>query len=833
MKTILAVDGNSVINRAYFGVRPLTNSKGQRTEAIYGMLNIILAQVEKYQPTSVQVAFDLHAPTFRHKMFDAYKAGRHGMDEELRAQLAPAKDILSALGYGVLSLEGYEADDILGTISKKAGEEGAHCYILTGDRDSLQLIDEHTDVLLISKGETVLYDEELFKEKYGITPRQFVDAKALMGDQSDNIPGVAGVGEKTALPLIAAFGDLDSLYARLEDPSIKAGVRKKLTDFKDSAYLSRDLARIFRDVPLPIVFEETRQQAGLYDLLAAYEFSSFIKRLGVSPAEKEKKEAPAAEYQPVSKEELLALKGVMASTLREDALLVATSDNRTLLYPQPERDTLAAFFGDTGRQIAVFDSKSLYNRLFALSVDGFTAADDPMLAAYVHSSIDGDYGFSALAPRYLGLQAEREEPHLVLALCKRLEELLKEQGEERLYKEIELPLSLVLARCEAAGFLLDKEGISAFSDYLAGCIAAAEEEIYGLAGEKFNINSPKQLSEILFERLGLPVLKKTKSGYSTNAEVLEKLRPYHPIIDGILEYRQLSKLRSTYTEGLLKVAGADGRVHTCFTQTVTATGRLSSIEPNLQNIPVRTDLGRELRRFFIAPEGRVLIDADYSQIELRLLAHVSGDESMIAAFRGGTDVHTVTASEVFHTPIDKVTSLQRKNAKAVNFGIVYGISAFSLADDIKVSRKEADDYIKRYFATYKGIEKYLLDTVEQAKKEGFVTTMLGRKRYIPELTSGKGMLKKFGERVAMNSPIQGSAADIIKIAMIRVDRALSEAGLDARLILQVHDELIVEADAKDAQRAAEILKREMEEAVRLSVPLTVELNVGQSWFDCK
>ncbi len=858
MKTILAVDGNSIINRAYFGVRPLTNRKGQRTEAIYGMLNIILSQVERVKPTCVQVAFDLHAPTFRHKMYGEYKAGRRGMDEELRAQMEPAKQLLGALGYEVLSLQGYEADDILGTISKGAGEEDAFCYILTGDRDSLQLINEHTGVLLVSKGETILYDSARFEEKYGIKPDQFVDAKALMGDQSDNIPGVPGVGEKTALPLIAKFGSLDGVYEQLEDPAIKAGVRKKLTDFKNSAYLSRDLARICKEVPISLSFKPQSPLPELFDLLAELEFSSFIKRLGVvketptientAPSAQNIKETENTEnahealtpsylddtpYKETEKATVLAQTGRMAAVLEPDALLVCTEENLRFRLASPEKETLKAFFESKERQIALYDCKSVYARLYTLGIEDFEASDDPMLAAYVRSSIEGDYSFGALMLRYLGSTEKAPAPHLILALCQKINGELKNNGEQTLYREIELPLGKVLAGCERAGFLLDKEGISAFSRYLEGCISSLEEQVYELAGEKFNINSPKQLSSVLFERLCLPVIKKTKSGYSTDAEVLEKLRPYHPIINAILEYRQLAKLHSTYTVGLLKVAGEDGRVHTCFTQTVTATGRLSSIEPNLQNIPVRTELGRELRRFFITDEEKVLIDADYSQIELRLLAHVSKDEAMIKAFHSGVDIHTVTASQVFGVPVENVSSDERKKAKAVNFGIVYGISAFSLADDIKVSRKEADEYIKGYFATYPGIKSYLEKTVALAKEQGYVTTMFGRKRAIPELTSGKGMLKKFGERVAMNSPIQGSAADIIKIAMVRVDRALKSEGLDARLILQVHDELIVEANRHDAPRAAEILKREMENAAVLRVPLTVELNIGESWYECK
>ena len=832
---ILVVDGNSIINRAYFGVRPLTNPKGQRTEAIYGMTNIILAQTEKYAFDCVFVAFDLPAPTFRHKMYEGYKGNRKGMEEELFCQMAPAKELLKALGYRILEKEGYEADDLLGTVSRLTEERGGECFILTGDGDSLQLISDKTKVLLVTKGETVCYDEEKFKEKYGILPTQFVDAKALMGDSSDCIPGVPGIGEKTALPLIARFGSLEGVYAHLEDSFIKAGVRTKLSEFRESANLSKTLSEICRQVPIAPDFSEEKQSGGLYDLLKELGFSSLIARLHVQPEELLPKEAPKADYTEASLAVLQEERGEVAVVLGEDCLYIS-SQKGNFRIPDPTPAELGFFFSPE-RSAVVQDCKSFYRWLALRGITDFEAKDDPMLMAYVLSSTDNDYRLSALVGKYLEKQLPAGEPgaSCLCALRDVLEKRLKEQGSLHLYQDLELPTAGVLARCEEAGFLVDKKGIADFGNTLLLQMQSEEEEIYRLAGKKLNLNSPKQLGTLLFEELKLtaPGIRKTKSGYSTNAETLEKLRGTDPIISLILDYRQLSKLRSTYTEGLLKVADEKGRVHTTFTQTVTATGRLSSVEPNLQNIPVRTELGRELRRFFVAPQGKKLIDADYSQIELRLLACISGDQNMINAFQNGVDIHTVTASQVFGVPPEAVTPEMRKSAKAVNFGIVYGISAFSLSEDLGVTRAEADDYIKSYFRTYPGIERYLSETVERAKREGYVTTLSGRRRSIPELTSGKGMLKKFGERVAMNSPIQGTAADIIKKAMIRVDRALQKAALDARLILQVHDELIVECSEKDVSAAAEILRREMEGVMQLAVPLTVELNIGDSWYECK
>ena len=799
------------------------------------MTNIILAQTEKYAFDCVFVAFDLPAPTFRHKMYEGYKGNRKGMEEELFCQMAPAKELLKALGYRILEKEGYEADDLLGTVSRLTEERGGECFILTGDRDSLQLISDKTKVLLVTKGETVCYDEEKFKEKYGILPTQFVDAKALMGDSSDCIPGVPGIGEKTALPLIARFGSLEGVYAHLEDSFIKAGVRTKLSEFRESANLSKTLSEICRQVPIAPDFSEEKQSGGLYDLLKELGFSSLIARLHVQPEELLPKEAPKADYTEASLAVLQEERGEVAVVLGEDCLYIS-SQKGNFRIPDPTPAELGFFFSPE-RSAVVQDCKSFYRWLALRGITDFEAKDDPMLMAYVLSSTDNDYRLSALVGKYLEKQLPAGEPgaSCLCALRDVLEKRLKEQGSLHLYQDLELPTAGVLARCEEAGFLVDKKGIADFGNTLLLQMQSEEEEIYRLAGKKLNLNSPKQLGTLLFEELKLtaPGIRKTKSGYSTNAETLEKLRGTDPIISLILDYRQLSKLRSTYTEGLLKVADEKGRVHTTFTQTVTATGRLSSVEPNLQNIPVRTELGRELRRFFVAPQGKKLIDADYSQIELRLLACISGDQNMINAFQNGVDIHTVTASQVFGVPPEAVTPEMRKSAKAVNFGIVYGISAFSLSEDLGVTRAEADDYIKSYFRTYPGIERYLSETVERAKREGYVTTLSGRRRSIPELTSGKGMLKKFGERVAMNSPIQGTAADIIKKAMIRVDRALQKAALDARLILQVHDELIVECSEKDVSAAAEILRREMEGVMQLAVPLTVELNIGDSWYECK
>ncbi|MBE6637912.1 MAG: DNA polymerase I [Ruminococcaceae bacterium] len=841
MKTLLVVDGNSIINRAFYGVKPLTNKNGQQTGAVFGMLNIILSHMERLMPDYAAVAFDMRHPTFRHAMYDGYKGNRKGMPEELASQLPYARRALAGLGFTLLEKETYEADDILGTLARMSEESGdCRCYLLTGDKDSLQLISDTTSVLLAGNSETVLYDKAKFFEKYGIDSDIFVDLKALMGDTSDCIPGVPGVGEKTALKLLMEYGSLDEIFAHKEDSSLKPALKNKLAEGEKLAYLSKDLAKICREVPLDIPLTELRcrgnDPAILLPLFTELEFSSFIKRLSLDQVRESEKTEKQSEFpcETLSEGALLAL-----PTDREYAAVMSENslelfDGKSLYSCSFSQLSDIVGFFDKNRKIVLFDSKLLWRALLAQGLTDLPLAEDCSLAAYVLNASEGDYTFSRLNLAYLGKSEETENAQSVWHLWQALLAKLESENVLTLYKEVELPLSYTLARMEHTGFRVDREGLEAYSKQLAKMSEEYAASIYQLADGEFNINSPKQLGEVLFEKLGLPALKKTKSGYSTNAEVLEKLRPYHPIIPLIFEYRKVTKLRSTYTEGLLRVADTDGVVHTCFRQTGTATGRLSSSEPNLQNIPIRTEMGHELRRYFLpSAPGRVLVDADYSQIELRILAHMAKEETMLEAFRLGVDIHTVTASQVFGCMPELVTTEMRKRAKAVNFGIIYGISDFSLAGDIGVSKQQAGQYIKSYFATYPGIRAFMDGTVAQAKECGYTETMLGRRRYIPELASGKAMLRAFGERVAMNSPIQGSAADIIKLAMLRTEKALQEAKLDAKLILQVHDELVVDASAKDAEQVAEILKREMESALQLSVPLTVELSIGSNWYENK
>ncbi|MBO5275029.1 MAG: DNA polymerase I [Clostridia bacterium] len=857
MKKLLIIDGNSILNRAYFGIRPLTNKDGLHTHAVYGMTNILLRHLEASHPDYAAVAFDLPAPTFRHKTYEGYKSNRHGMPEELAEQLPYAKECCAHLGFTVLAREGWEADDILGTYARMAKEEGIECAILTGDRDSLQLIDDTTHVLLATTGETVTMDRAAFTAKYGIPPEDFVDVKALMGDSSDCIPGVAGIGEKTALKLIAAHHTLEGVYDNLNSPDITKSVRSKLEAGKDSAYLSRDLARIRTDAPVPPLSEITYtgfDQSSLLNLFTKLEFSALIKRLDLtadtsSPAAEEspanQSAAPEISILEVTPDALTdSLKGsrIAIQYEIEDSILTLTaSDGSSICIATAEKSAFAPFFTACGSRILTDDSKALYALCDEIGVPLPLVGDDLTLAAYVRDPADNSYALDKLSLSLLGKAAapdsDAEKLPLMLNLMDALDAELKEQNAYDLYRNIELPLARVLRDMEREGFHVDLDGIKAFGEQLAVMIAQLEEEIYDLAGCTFNINSPKQLGEILFVKLAFPGFKKTKTGYSTSAEILEKLAPYHPIIRKILDYRQYSKLKSTYTDGLIKVADEKGVIHSSFNQTITATGRLSSTEPNLQNIPVRTELGIEMRRFFIAgnattsAESRVLVDADYSQIELRLLAHISGDPTMIEAFKRGDDIHTITASQVFDVPIEEVTSELRKRAKAVNFGIVYGIGDFSLAQDIKVTKAEAARYIESYLAKYPKVAAYLHDVVADAKRDGYVTTLFGRRRYIPELSSGKKQLAAFGERVAMNSPIQGTAADIIKLAMINVARALREANLDAKLILQVHDELILDSAASCAAEAASILRREMENVIALSLPLTVDVQIAPTWYD--
>ncbi len=838
-KKLLAVDGNSILNRAFYGIRPLTTKDGFFTNALYGMVTMLGRQVDKLSPDCCAIAFDLKAPTFRHRMYDAYKAGRRAMPEELAMQLPVAKELARALGFTVLEAEGYEADDILGTLAQMCSEADCCAYLMTGDRDALQLIGPDVKVLLATNSDTVEMDENAFFEKYGVRAEQFVDVKALMGDSSDNIPGVPGVGEKTALRLISEFGSLDGVYGALPTAKHTPSLRAKLEAGKDSAYLSQSLARICRQVPLgvPLSALETHgiDRAAAKKLFLQLEFSAFMKRFRLDeevPAEP----VCAPEVSSVSAtaeglSEVLKTLSEVALDYSEDAITL--SDGKHVYRYDGTAESLAALL--RGKKTVVYDAKTFFKlpqwgALF--DCDMF----DLMLGAYLVNSAKPDFGFATLLSDYLSLCLPENTPRAAyfLPLYRELRQRLEDSGQTALMDTVEMPLCRVLADMERTGFCIDREGIRAYGEQLGAVAEGLEAQIYEQAGKRFNINSPKQLGEVLFDTLGLPHAKKTKTGYSTNAEILEKLRPYHPIIEAVLDYRQVTKLKSTYADGLLKVADANGRVHTNFKQTGTATGRLSSTEPNLQNIPIRTELGRELRRFFLPQSGEyVLIDADYSQIELRVLAHISGDANMLRSFSEGMDIHTSTAATVFGVAPEQVTSEMRKKAKAVNFGILYGIGAFSLSDDIGTSRAQAQEYIDQYLESYPGIDAYLKDVIAKGYENGYVTTMLGRRRYIPELAGTNKVQKKFGERVAMNSPIQGTAADIIKLAMIRVHKRLSESGMDARLILQVHDELLIEAHRNCAEQAKVLLKEEMEHAVQCAVPLEVDVHIGENWYEAK
>ena len=833
---LLLIDGNSIINRAFYGIKLLTTKDGHYTNGIVGFLNIFLRLKDMTQPDAVAVAFDLHAPTFRHEMYDGYKAGRKGMPPELAEQMPKLKEILHLMGLATVELAGYEADDILGTLSFAAKQKGDACYIATGDRDSLQLVGDGVEVLLtatkMGHPEIIRYDTAAVAEKYnGLTPADLIDVKALMGDSSDNIPGVAGVGEKTAVALISQFGSLDGVYESLDDPSIKPGVRAKLTADKDNAYLSRTLGTICTEVPIDTDINSYRPQpmkeAELSSCLARLEMFKLIERLGLNAAPVQLSFDDAAEQ--------ISYEAVDADALPKKVDLVLT-DFGAVVISQGKIATLthneiADFV--SGRTLRVNDAKALYH--IAPDAD---ISFDTSLAAYLLNPSASGYDAPRLISEY-GVSAVSVEDQTLSSyasfslLCDALEDKIAELGQGKLLREIELPLARVLADMESLGFLVDTDGIERFGDELEARIDQIVKEIYELVGYEFNLNSPKQLGEALFVKLGLPAGKKTKSGYSTNAEVLESLRDRHPAVSLLLEYRQLAKLKSTYCEGLIKAVAEDGRIHTNFNQTETRTGRISSTEPNLQNIPVRTELGSQMRRFFVAPEGRVLCDADYSQIELRVLAHMSDDPAMIEAFHSGADIHTATAAQVFGVPVEEVTSVMRSGAKAVNFGIVYGIGPFSLAKDIGVSFGEAKQYIENYPARYSGVKEYMSRVVSQAQERGYVETALGRRRYLPELNSSNHQLRSFGERVARNAPIQGTAADIIKIAMVRVWNRLREERLDARLILQIHDELIVEASQTDAERASQILTQEMEKAFEMKAPLPADVHIGKDWYEAK
>ena len=835
---LLVLDGNSIVNRAFYGIKLLTTKDGRYTNTIYGFMNILLNLLKEVQPDEVAIAFDLKALTFRHKMYDGYKATRKGMPEELAQQMPVLKELLADLGFVMVSKEGYEADDILGTLSAAAAARGDECYLATGDRDSLQLVNEHVTVLLaatrMGRSETVVMDKAAVEEKYGVTPKQLIEVKSLMGDTSDNIPGVAGVGEKTALALIQKFGSLAGVYENIDDSAIKPGVRTKLTTHKEEAELSRKLAEI--DCAIPVETAPGTYKRGEGDaaaaagLLAELEIHSLAPRLGLDGVTP-KAAAPAPELAVVEPDVLPMLPEGRYELAQENGSWYAVQENA--VYPLDEA-ALARLL-DSDATLRVFDAKPLYHLALANGGEGKSIVFDAKLAAYLLNPAASSYTVENLTAGY-GIQpafrCESAPLAGVLAgLYDTLSAKVTEEGMDRLLAEVELPLALVLADMERTGMLVDKEGLVAFGEKmkqeLEGCLA----RIYEQVGYEFNVNSPKQLGKALFEDLKLPPRKKTKSGYSTNAETLESLRSEHPVIDDILQYRTYQKLNSTYVEGLLKVIGPDGRMHSTFNQTEARTGRLSSSEPNMQNIPIRTPLGSQLRQFFVAKPGCTLVDADYSQIELRLLAHISGDESMRQAFLTGQDIHRSTAAKIYNLPPEMITPALRSSAKAVNFGIVYGIGAFSLSRDINVSVKEADQFIKNYLATFPGVKNYMDETIAHGTEKGYVTTLFGRRRALPELASKNHNLRALGERMAMNTPIQGTAADVIKLAMVKVWRRLRTEGLTAKLILQVHDELIVEAPEAEAETVARILKEEMEGAVSYSVPLTADVGQGKTWLE--
>lgn len=859
---LLVLDGNSIINRAFYGIKLLTTKDGQYTNAVYGFMTTFRRLLEETSPDAAAVAFDLKAPTFRHQAYDGYKAKRKGMPDELAQQMQPLKDLLTALGYRIVTCEGYEADDILGTLAESCTKNGDECVIATGDRDSLQLVSPTVTVRITAtkfgKPEVTLYDEAKIKEVYGVTPKQLIDIKAIQGDTSDNIPGVPGIGEKGAKDLIINFHDLDYIYQNLDALEIKEGIRKKLKEGKESAYMSRMLGTICTKAPIDTDIKSyipkkcDRSQAA--KLMKQLEFYSLMEKWGLSVSDIKSDTEPVMKN---SEDKIL----IIGNSSDLDSVYESLKNKKIDMITETDKDRFISVIICDGEKIYssdhfnfgfenfienLFSDKSILKRVYQskpifsilekynLSCEGIVF--DASLAAYLLNPNASDYHIERLVSEYEIVPLKSEKTCGIegfVPLCDKLESEIKHKNQENLLHQIEIPLARVLASMENAGFAVDRQKIFDYGQSMSEDIERLRKNICEQAGHEFNINSPKQLGTVLFEELKLPKGKKTKSGYSTNAEVLEELKDEYPIVKDILEYRGLVKLKSTYCDGLLKVISSDGRIHSSFNQTETRTGRISSTEPNLQNIPVRTERGRELRKFFCAKEGCVLVDADYSQIELRVLAHIAHDKNMIEAFQKKSDIHTSTAAKVFGVPEEEVTPLLRSRAKAVNFGIVYGMGAFSLSKDINVSRREADQYIKGYLSLYAGIDDYMKNIIEQAKEQGYVTTMFGRRRYLPELSSSNHAMRAFGERVARNMPIQGTAADIIKIAMIRVWERLKKENMKSRLILQVHDELIVEAPEEEAEKAAGLLSEEMQNAVTLSVVLTADAGIGKTWYEAK
>ena len=875
-KLLILIDGNSLMNRAYYALPELMNKKGQHTNAIYGFANILFKIMDTYKPSHISVAFDLKAPTFRHKQYDAYKGNRKKMPDELREQVEPLKKMIDAFGINRIELEGYEADDLIGTVAKNFEQDGFEVYIITGDKDALQLVSDKIKVLFTKKGISELdeYDPDKMTEKYELTPQQFIDLKGLMGDQSDNIPGVAGIGEKTGIKLLKEYGSIENIYMNIDE--ISKSVKAKLEAGYDMAFLSKSLATIMVDIPLELKVDEFEKKDidknTLISLFSEFEFNSLIGKVGNDESgliDKVQKEYLISNDIELLIDKATSLKSLNLFSIAKSGLV---SDKRLInLFAKIDEEFFNIEEKDVLKLKNVFENPEIkkygYNlkndclilKPYEINLTGLYF--DIAIAEYLIDSTSSNYEIKDIALKYnLGDVLSLEEllgkgkskkdfkdlsdAQISGYACSVLD--IVDNGKEalittienytmhNLFYEVEMPLVEILADMEYIGISADKEVLNELKQKFDIEIKTLEASIYEYAGENFNINSPKQLGHILFDKLGLPAIKKTKTGYSTNAEVLEALSDKHPIIDKITLYRQYTKLQSTYVDGLLNIINPKtGRIHSSFNQTITTTGRISSTEPNMQNIPVRLEIGRELRKVFVAPEDMYLVDADYSQIELRILAHIANDEGLIDAFSKGDDIHTITASEVFNVPLDEVTKELRSAAKAVNFGIVYGISDFGLSNNLGISKQVAKEYIDNYFARYPYVKKYMEDIVEKAKNDGYVETYIGRRRYIPELGSNNFIMKNLGKRLAMNTPIQGSAADVIKIAMVKVYARLKSEGLKSKLILQVHDELIIESPDSEKSYVADLLKEEMESAVDLNVKLTVDAKWGKSWYETK
>lgn len=842
---LLAIDGNSILNRAFYGIKLLSNKNGVFTNAVFGFMNIYLKNIADVKPDAIAVAFDLRSPTFRHKAVSYYKANRKGMPPELAQQLPLVKELLTHMGIKILECEGFEADDILGTLAQACTDSGDQCFVLTGDRDSLQLIGDNVTVLLATNRETIHYDKARFIEDYGFEPIRLIDLKALMGDSSDNIPGVPGIGEKTASTLVKEYGTIENLYEKYADSSLTKGVKAKLEKGKASAEESKWLATIVRNAPVgtsPSGYIPAPQDTtAISRMLSELEMFKLLDKLGISASESvsevPEKSADLPEKLNLTSapltDDIISSLSECSYILRDGVLSVRSGDK---IYTSGSEELILKFLA-SGCIKSTDDAKPHYHFAMARGGELRNLRNDAAVSGYLLNSSASDYTVEKLCAeygvRYYADQEENADLASLDGLVKKLRSDIEDQGMTDLLENIELPLTEVLASMEDMGICINRKGVEDFGVSLSEKIEETQQMIYDDAGHKFNISSPKQLGTVLFEELGLPAKKKTKSGYSTNAEVLEELRNQSPIVDNVLKYRQYTKLNSTYVTGLIDKIADDGRIHTCFRQTETRTGRISSTEPNMQNIPVRTELGSQMRKFFTAAPGKILVDADYSQIELRIMAHLCGDENMISAFTSGEDFHTSTAAQVFDMPVFMVTPEMRSAAKAVNFGIIYGIGAFSLSKDIGISVAQAKRYIADYLARFPKVKTFTEEVVDKAIQTGCVTTMFGRKRRIPELSSSNKILQAAGKRIAMNTPVQGTAADLIKIAMINVYRRLKEEKLDAKLILQVHDELILESSVEDSQRAAELLKDEMQKVYDMKVPLAVDVHIGFSWYDAK